>query len=190
MPSATIFGDQDANGFFDDKEELLGLPVKKFGRTTGLTHGQITDINVTIAVCYENCSDTASSKIAWFLDQVRIIGNDNEAFSAGGDSGSLIITDDPRKNPVALLFAGNDTSTLANRIDLVLDYFNVSIDGASIEEICESDFDRDGDVDGNDFSVFMAFFPLDMDADLNNDGLLTIEDLQNMAGDFGRDDCP
>jgi len=190
MPGTTIYGDQDANGFFDDKEALLGLPVKKFGRTTGLTHGQITDINVTIAVCYENCFDTASSKLAWFIDQVRIIGNDDEAFSAGGDSGSLIITDDPRKNPVALLFAGNGSSTLANRIDLVLDYFNVTIDGASIEEICESDFDGDGDVDGSDFSVFMEIFPLDMDADLNNDGQLTNEDLHKMARDFGRNDCP
>jgi len=190
MPNSIIFGDRDANGFFDDKEDLLGLAVQKFGRTTGLTHGKITEINVTITVCFDNCSNILTRKTARFVDQIRIVGNNNQTFSTGGDSGSLIITDDPQKKPVALLFAGSETSTLANRIDLVLDRFGVSIDGASLEEICESDFDRDGDVDGNDFSVFLEFFPLDMDADLNNDGLLTIEDLQKMAGDFGRDDCP
>jgi hypothetical protein len=190
MPSSIIFGDRDANGFFDDTEDLLGLAVQKFGRTTGLTHGNIAEINVTISVCYENCDSQITRKSALFIDQVRIVGSDNQIFSTGGDSGSLIITDDPRKKVVALLFAGSDTSTLANRIDLVLDRFNVSIDGASIEEICESDFDRDGDVDAYDLSVFMEFFPLDMDADLNDDGILSIEDLQRMAGDFGRDDCP
>jgi len=190
MPSVIIFGDRDSDGVFDDKADLLGLAVQKFGRTTGLTHGQITEINVTISVCYANCFDSSGMKLARFTDQIRVVGNDDEAFSAGGDSGSLIITDDPRKNPVALLFAGSSTSTLANRIDLVLDSFDVSVDGASIEEICESDFDRDGDVDGSDFNVFRELFPLDMAADLNDDGLLTDADLQEMADDFGQNNCP
>ena len=33
------------------------------------------------------------------------------------------------RRPVGLLFAGTVTTTLANPIDLVLDRFNVSIDG-------------------------------------------------------------
>jgi len=190
MPSVIIFGDRDSDGFFDDKADLLGLAVQKFGRTTGLTYGEITEINVTISVCYANCSDLSGMKLAWFTDQIRVVGNNDEAFSAGGDSGSLIITDDPRKNPVALLFAGSSTSTLANRIDLVLDSFDVSVDGASLAEICESDFDRDGDFDGSDFNAFRELFPLDMAADLNDDGLLTDADLHEMANDFGRNNCP
>ena len=59
-----------------------------------------------------------------------------------------------------------------------------------MEEICESDFDRDGDVDGSDFNVFRELFPLDMAADLNDDGLLTGADLLEMANDFGRNKCP
>jgi hypothetical protein len=53
-------------------------------------------------------------------------------FSAGGDSGSLIVSDGlllADKRPVGLLFAGTGSSTLANPIDLVLDRFNVKIDG-------------------------------------------------------------
>jgi hypothetical protein len=47
------------------------------------------------------------------------------------DSGSLIVTDDANLNPVALLFAGSSTVTIANRIDLVLNRFGVTIDGSA-----------------------------------------------------------
>jgi serine protease len=64
-------------------------------------------------------------------DQITIIGNSNDAFSLGGDSGSLIISDDVNKNPVGLLFAGSNTNTIANRIDLVLSRFDVTVDNCS-----------------------------------------------------------
>jgi predicted phage tail protein len=57
------------------------------------------------------------------------IGISPGTFSAGGDSGSLIVTDDENNNPVGLLFAGSSTLTIANKIDLVLDHFGVTIDG-------------------------------------------------------------
>ena len=49
--------------------------------------------------------------------QVLINGS---GFSAGGDSGSLIVTDNTSHNPVALLFAGSSTTTIANPIREVL----------------------------------------------------------------------
>src|SRR3989441_7052558 len=52
-PSAAIYGDANNDGVFDDKTTLLGLNVQKYGRTTKLTHGQITGINATVDVCYE-----------------------------------------------------------------------------------------------------------------------------------------
>jgi len=52
-------------------------------------------------------------------------------FSGGGDSGSLIVTDNGSLNPVGLLFAGSSTQTIVNRIDLVLSYFNVAIDNGN-----------------------------------------------------------
>jgi hypothetical protein len=44
----------------------------------------------------------------------------SSSFSAGGDSGSLIVTNNSNKNPVALLFAGSSTTTIANPIKEVL----------------------------------------------------------------------
>jgi hypothetical protein len=105
----------------EDLAQLLGLSVQKYGRTTSLTIGTIDAINATVDVCY----DQACSKVARFVDQIIITPG---TFSAGGDSGSLIVTNDDDKNPVALLYAGSSTQTIANRIDRVLTAFNVSID--------------------------------------------------------------
>jgi len=126
-PSATIFGDANHDGLFDDRNALLNLAVQKFGRTTKLTHGQITAINATVMVCYEVFFGFCI-KSARFVDQLVI---EPGTFSGGGDSGSLIVTDDDAKNPVALLFAGSSTQTIANRIDLVLQYFGVTVDGGA-----------------------------------------------------------
>ena len=104
---------------------LLGLNVQKYGRTTRLTHGQITGVNATVSVCYA-VSGLTCTKQARYVDQLIISPG---TFSGGGDSGSLIVTDDSNLNPVALLFAGSSTVTIGNRIDLVLNRFGVTIDG-------------------------------------------------------------
>jgi hypothetical protein len=127
VPSAALFGDANSDGVFDNKADLLNLEVQKYGRTTKLTHGTITGINGSFSVCYEDffgfCLLSAN-----YDDQLVITPG---TFSAGGDSGSLIVTYDGNKNPVGLLFAGSSTMTIANRIDLVLDRFNVTVDGSA-----------------------------------------------------------
>ena len=105
----------------EDLAQLLGLSVQKYGRTTRLTIGTIDAINATIDVCYNQ----ACSSVARFVDQIIITPG---TFSAGGDSGSLIVTNDDDKNPVALLYAGSSSQTIANRIDRVLNAFHVNID--------------------------------------------------------------
>ena len=100
----------------------LGQAVQKYGRTTGLTKGLVSGLNATINVNY-------NTGTARFIDQILITDG---RFSQGGDSGSLVVTqssgqDDRR--PVGLLFAGSNTHTIANPIDLVLDLFSVEIDG-------------------------------------------------------------
>jgi hypothetical protein len=134
VPSAlphAAYGDPDVAGD-EDLGQLVQLAVQKYGRTTGLTTGTITAVNVTMDVCYDELCD----RIARFGDQISIGGG---GFSAGGDSGSLIVTNDPTHRPVALLFAGSETSTLASRIDLVLDRFGVTVDdagfGASLVDV-------------------------------------------------------
>jgi PKD repeat protein len=102
-------------------EGLLGQAVQKYGRTTGLTTGNVTGINGAFLVRY-------SRSYAIFYDQITI---EVTGFSAGGDSGSLIVTNDDSKNPVGLLFAGSDTLTIANPINAVLNRFNVTVDDGS-----------------------------------------------------------
>lgn len=127
QPSTAIFGDANGDGVFDDKAQLLGVPVEKYGRTTSLTHGSITGINGMVDVCYEVLL-IFCVKSAHYVDQLIITPG---TFSDGGDSGSLIVAEDGSKRPVALLFAGSGTETIANRIDLVLNYFGVAIDGST-----------------------------------------------------------
>lgn len=100
----------------------LGMEVQKYGRTTGHTVSRISGINATMNVGFRD-------NTARFTGQI-VISSGN--FSGPGDSGSLIVsagTGEDARRPVALLFAGSQTSTLANPIDLVLERFNVTIDG-------------------------------------------------------------
>lgn len=105
------------------------LPVKKVGRTTDLTEGLVEAIevdNVTV-----NMRPGAPAHVARFDRQIAISGNGG-AFSKGGDSGSMVFTDDGR--PIGLLFAGTERGgahdlglTYANPIGLVLDALGVDI---------------------------------------------------------------
>jgi hypothetical protein len=99
----------------------LNMAVLKCGRTTGCTHGTVASINATVNVQYEGGT-------AKFVNQVVVTGK-RGAFSKAGDSGSLIVTDDANANPVALLFAGGQTSTIGNPIGAVLSALGVAIDG-------------------------------------------------------------
>jgi hypothetical protein len=99
----------------------LGMAVQKFGRTTGLTTGEITGTNAIVKVTY-------SSGTALFVNQVIV--ESKKPFLKAGDSGSLLVTNTDC-NPVGLLFAGNRPGKLAiaNDINLVLAAFGVTIDG-------------------------------------------------------------
>lgn len=125
-PSSRIFGDANNDGTFDNVGNLLELQVMKYGRTTELTMSQISEVNLTVSVCYASRGPFCT-QLATFVDQIGISGG---AFSDGGDSGSLIVSQSG-KNPVGLLFAGSNTRTIANRIDHVLNRFDVAVDDGS-----------------------------------------------------------
>ena len=102
----------------------LRLKDQKYGRTTGHTLGEVSGLNATIDVAYRDGS-------ACFEGQIVITGR---GFSAGGDSGSLIVTDGllmVDRRPVGLPFAGTQTTTLANPIVAVLERFGVHVDDGS-----------------------------------------------------------
>jgi len=90
----------------------LEWPVRKSGRTTGLTEGKITQINMTVSVLYPNGYATFENQLAGDL------GSD------GGDSGSIVFGEG---NLVAgLLFAGGEGMTIFNPALFVMDALGVS----------------------------------------------------------------
>jgi len=99
------------------------FPVKKYGRTTGLTDGQVTAINATVLVSY-------SRGVARFVNQIMVEAR--PGFILPGDSGSLLVLDSDNESmdrrPVGLLFAGNSDGTVAfaNRIEDVLKALTVT----------------------------------------------------------------
>jgi hypothetical protein len=99
------------------KAATVGLAVEKSGRTTGTTTGKIGSINASVNVQYQIRCGQGKKYIISYTHQIVINGS---GFSAGGDSGSLIVTSSSCHQPVGLLFAGSSTSTIANPIGEVL----------------------------------------------------------------------
>lgn len=95
-----------------------GMNVHKTGRTTSYTQGVIRDISADVKIKYD-------VGLVTFINQVIVVSN-RGSFSDAGDSGSLIV-DRKSKRPVALLFAGSTTHTIANHIDDVLSALGISI---------------------------------------------------------------
>ena len=106
----------------------IGMPVKKSGRTTGLTREDISGLNATITVGYEDeCAGTAFTKV--FTGQI-LINQRASKFLNSGDSGSLMV-EDVATNPsaVGLLFAGSSRTAIANPINDVLSHFGATMVG-------------------------------------------------------------
>jgi Peptidase family S64 len=101
------------------KAPTVGLAVVKSGRTTGFTSGTIGSINTSVNVQYQKNCGSGKKFVVSYTNQVVI---NSSTFSAGGDSGSLILSNDNPgcRHPVALLFAGSSSSTIGNPIGEVL----------------------------------------------------------------------
>jgi hypothetical protein len=103
-----------------------GTEVAKVGRTTGLTRGRVTAFEMDNVIVSYDIGDLT------FNNQIEIEGAAEDAFSAGGDSGSVIV--DSELKAVALLFAGGDQGgtngkglTYANPIQTVFDALKVDL---------------------------------------------------------------
>jgi hypothetical protein len=92
----------------------LGLAVRKSGRTTGLTTGEITVIEATVDVGYDE-------RMARFEGQLL-----TSPMSEPGDSGSLLVAADSLQ-AVGLLFAGSTQTTIYNPITDVLSALAVTL---------------------------------------------------------------
>lgn len=107
----------------------LNKPVKKSGRTTGLTRSSISALNATISVAYENECAGGHAFTKTFTGQI-VVKNRGNGFLAGGDSGSLMV-EDVSTNPraVGLLYAGSSTTAIANPIQEVLNFLGATMVG-------------------------------------------------------------
>ncbi len=107
---------------FNPKPEVAvpGMRVIKSGRTTGVTTGIITATRVNGTQV--NYGTPGAPRIATFNDTIQIVSDNNKPFSKPGDSGSVIL-DQQTGRPVALLFAGDGTTTTACDIAAVCKQF-------------------------------------------------------------------
>jgi hypothetical protein len=92
----------------------LGLGVRKFGRTTGLTHGVVQVMDATVTVMYGALGARFDGQLV------------TTAMSEPGDSGSLVVADDALL-AVGLLFAGSNQATILNPMQTVLDTLEVTL---------------------------------------------------------------
>jgi len=93
---------------------IEGMVVRKSGRTTGLTIGNVIDANLTVDVNY------GWQFVARFIDCIYTTENMGD----GGDSGSLFVADN---KAVGLLFAGNSAGNIiACKISNVVNELNVN----------------------------------------------------------------
>jgi hypothetical protein len=125
-------GTMDESGFIEDigvpssmvRTPTVGLSVAKSGRTTGFTTGTIGSINTSVSVQYQASCGQGKKFVVSYTNQVVI---NSSTFSAGGDSGSLIVTNDSNHQPVALLFAGSSTTTIGNPMGQVIDRISAAL---------------------------------------------------------------
>ncbi|MBS0634901.1 MAG: hypothetical protein JSR37_05525 [Verrucomicrobia bacterium] len=105
---------------------FVGQKVKKSGRTSGLTTGQVSALNATVSVGYsKECA--GSSYVTTFRNQILVTPG---SFIRPGDSGSLMVENiSVKPRPIGLLFAGSSSIAVANPIQSVLTALQVSMVG-------------------------------------------------------------
>lgn len=93
----------------------LGMPLRKSGRTTGTTRGELLAFDTTIDVAY-------SPKHSARFDGQLVAG----PMSQGGDSGSLVFSG-LSLDAIGLLFAGSASTTIFSPLQDVLDALKVEL---------------------------------------------------------------
>jgi hypothetical protein len=99
------------------REVSQGDTVRKSGRTTGVTTGEVIHTNVSVVIRY-------GSKSAYFVDQI-VVAQDNWSFAAPGDSGSAV---DKDGEFVGLLFAGTEDCIVICKAEHIIDGLDVSVE--------------------------------------------------------------
>jgi len=95
-----------------------GMFVKKVGRTTDFTTGEVRDINYRLSLRYKKSAKRKAR--AGLRDQVLCT-----RYTAGGDSGSAVLNRSNRI--VGLHFAGSPSTSIFNRIDHVFRLLDIEL---------------------------------------------------------------
>jgi len=95
----------------------IGNTVRKSGRTTGVTTGQVINTNISVLVKY-------GDQTARFVDQIAV-AQDNWSFAGPGDSGSAV---DKDGEFVGLVFAGSENYAFINKAQYIIDGLGIAIE--------------------------------------------------------------
>lgn len=136
LPDGTLAAAPPGTSSTDGRGETASLQMRvaKSGRTTGLTCGGVTAVNLDVSVDYfSDCAETRPYLTKVFTNQVGISG---DRLSDAGDSGALVV-DTGDAEPVGLFFAGGTDAAgvgqgVANPVPEVLSELGAAAgDGAS-----------------------------------------------------------
>jgi len=89
--------------------------VRKSGRTTGVTTGEVIHTNASVLVWYGDQS-------AYFVDQI-VVTQENWSFIAPGDSGSAV---DKDGRFVGLVFAGSETCAVISKAEHIIEGLGIT----------------------------------------------------------------
>jgi len=91
--------------------------VRKSGRTTGVTTGEVIHTNVSVVVWY-------GDRLAYFVDQI-VVTQENQSFAAPGDSGSVV---DKDGEFVGLVFAGSEDCVVISKAEHIIEGLGIAVE--------------------------------------------------------------
>jgi hypothetical protein len=100
----------------------LGMTVWKSGRTTGVTRGQVDDVNADVDIDFRPILNETRA----FVNQIVVTGT---PIFDRGDSGSVLV--DGSNKVIGLNFAGDGNSAVANEISDVIQALDIYLTGNS-----------------------------------------------------------
>jgi len=95
----------------------IGDTVRKSGRTTGVTTGQVINTNISVWIWY-------GDQKAYFVDQIQV-AQDNWSFAGAGDSGSAV---DKDGEFVGLVFAGTEKKVYINKAEHIIEGLGIDVE--------------------------------------------------------------
>jgi len=98
-------------------EVSKGDIVRKSGRTTGVTTGEVIHTDASVFVWY-------GDQLAYFVDQI-VVTQENWSFVAPGDSGSAV---DKDGEFVGLISAGSETCAVINKAEHIIEGLGIAVE--------------------------------------------------------------